>query len=164
MKFIPNFLLQPRFLASMILLAAIPFALQARTRSGGGSDEEKVQQTISEAFKDLETGDFAGYRARLTQGFYMFDGGKCFSADVLIGQLTRMRASGTRYHWSVTKADVHVKGATAWIAYVNDGNVSTSEGVQSRQWLESAFLVKEANEWKVAFWHSTPIQPSQAPK
>ena len=122
-------------------------------------DQANVTETIVDAFKDLEAGNFAAYRSRLTNDFYMFDRGKRFSADVLIAQLQKMEASGVRYRWQVTNPAVHVEGSVAWIAYTNDGRVTTPAGVQSRQWLESAFLQKQGGNWKVAFWHSTPIQP-----
>jgi len=126
--------------------------------AGNAQDQAIVIQTIGDAFKDLEAGNLSAYRSRLTNDFYMFDGGKRFSSDVLIAQLQEIQASGTHYHWQVTNPDVHVEGTSAWIAYTNDGQVTTPTGVQSRQWLETAFLQKQAGTWKIAFWHSTPVQ------
>jgi hypothetical protein len=164
MKKVQRQLLQVVFFAMTFQLAATTEDLTAQTTFSVGSEEVKVLQTISQALQDVSAGNFTGYRARLTENFYMFDGGKRFSADLLIEQLRSVQAAGVHYHWSVTKPDIHVEGATAWIAYVNEGSVTTGTGVQSRQWLESAFLVNHEGTWRVAFWHSTPVQPSQPPK
>ena len=71
--------------------------------------------------------------------------------------------AGKRYEWNVTEPDVHVHGNTAWIAYVNRGSITDSSGTIDRQWLESAFLEKQAGTWKIVFMHSTPV-PAPSPE
>jgi hypothetical protein len=54
----------------------------------------------------------------------------------------------------------HVFGATdntAWIAYVNKGSISDASGTVKQNWLESAFLEKQAGTWKILFMHSTRV-------
>jgi hypothetical protein len=41
-----------------------------------------------------------------------------------------LHAAGKRYEWNVTEPDVHISRDTAWIAYVNEGSITT--GVTSR--------------------------------
>ena len=53
-------------------------------------------------------------------------------------------AAGKRYEWNVTEPDVHVSGDTAWIAYVNKGSITDASGTTKQNWLESAFLEKQA--------------------
>ena len=52
--------------------------------------------------------------------------------------------AGKRYEWNVTEPHVHIRGNTAWIAYVNKGSISDASGTVNQNWLESAFLQKQA--------------------
>ncbi|HTF71962.1 MAG TPA: hypothetical protein VK638_55775 [Edaphobacter sp.] len=66
-------------------------------------------------------------------------------------------AAGKRYEWNVTEPDVHISGKTAWIAYVNKGSINDASGTVNQNWLESAFLEKQAGLWKIVFMHSTRV-------
>jgi hypothetical protein len=65
--------------------------------------------------------------------------------------------AGKRYEWNVTEPDVHISGNTAWIAYVNKGSIDDASHTVNQNWLESAFLQKEAGIWKIVFMHSTRV-------
>jgi len=58
---------------------------------------------------------------------------------------------------NVTEPDVHISGNTAWIAYVNKGSITDASGTTNQKWLESAFLEKQAGNWKIIFMHSTRV-------
>jgi hypothetical protein len=45
----------------------------------------------------------------------------------------------------------------AWIAYVNKGAITSGSVTTDQQWLESAFLQKQAGQWKIMFIHSTRV-------
>ena len=61
-----------------------------------------------------------------------------------------------------TEPEVHINGNTAWIAYVNKGSISDASGIVNQNWLESAFLEKQAGTWKIVFMHSTRVpMPAQ---
>ena len=66
-------------------------------------------------------------------------------------------AAGKRYEWNVTEPDVHISGKTAWIAYANKGSITDASGTVNQNWLESAFLEKQAGLWKIVFMHSTRV-------
>jgi hypothetical protein len=138
---------------SMILATAVsgsPIPAQPPER-------DAVIKTVSDALYQGETGDFDGFAMHLAPSFYMYDRGKRYDAAQLIDGLQQLRRGNTHLHWSVTMPDVHIHGDTAWIAYINDGSMTTTEKSTRRKWLESAFLVKTSGEWKVEFWHSTPV-------
>ena len=62
--------------------------------------------------------------------------------------------AGKRYEWNVTEPDVHISGNTAWIAYINKGSITDASGTINQNWLESAFLQKQAGVWKW-MWRNT---------
>jgi hypothetical protein len=73
------------------------------------------------------------------------------------GFIKAQHLAGKRYEWNVTEPDVHISGKTAWVAYVNKGSVGDAAGTVSQDWLESAFLQKQAGVWKIVFMHSTRV-------
>jgi hypothetical protein len=84
----------------------------------------------------------------------MFDGGIRLSRNAVIDFITAQYAAGKRYEWNV---DVHIRGNTAWIGYVNRGSIRTRPEPQNQTWMESAFLQKQAGIWRIAFLHSTRV-------
>jgi hypothetical protein len=52
---------------------------------------------------------------------------------------------------------VHIEGATGWIAYVDNGSMIEASGSTAMEWLESAFLINRAGQWKLVFMQSTPV-------
>jgi hypothetical protein len=59
--------------------------------------------------------------------------------------------------WKVTKPEVRMHGDDAWITYVNEGSVKDASGTKNVTWLESAFLRKENQNWRLEFFHSTRV-------
>ena len=142
------------------LVACAPVALMAQINSASQTAEQSaVTRTIADALKAAEDNDLQAFKSHLMPDFYMYDAGQRYDAAGIVDRLKQVQQSGARLQWHVTAPDVRLYGTTAWIAYVNDGSVTTQHGTTERKWLESAFLVKIAGVWKVAFWHSTPVPP-----
>jgi ketosteroid isomerase-like protein len=149
---------------SMMLLGfcfakvCMPLPLAAQMSAGDPSPAQKaVLHTIVQAFAAVQADDAHAFASNVTPDFYMFDAGKRYDAAALMQKLKMLHDSGTQIVWRVTSPDIHISGNTAWIAYENDGTVTTAEGSTERKWLESAFLVKTGYSWKVSFWHSTRV-------
>lgn len=143
----------------------VPLPLAAQEGPSASTPTQKaVLQTIVEAFKAARVDDAHAFASHVTPGFYMFDAGRRYDAAALMQRLKMLHESGAQIVWHVTSPDIRIAGATAWIAYENDGTVTTAEGTTERKWLESAFLVKDAGYWKVCFWHSTRVPTSDDEK
>ena len=127
-----------------------------------GTQEQQIVHTVSTIFTAASTDDVAKFDSVVAPDFYIFDGGVRFKGDTIMAFIKAQHAAGKRYEWNVTEPDVHIRGDTAWIAYVNKGSVGDASGTTKQNWLESAFLEKQAGEWKIVFMHSTRVAP--APK
>jgi ketosteroid isomerase-like protein len=123
------------------------------------SQQRQVVDTVSTIFSAAREDDVAKFDSVIASGFYIFDGGARFDGDTIMTHIKSLHAAGKRYEWSVTEPDVHVSGNTAWIAYVNKGSVTDASGTVNQNWLESAFLEKQAGTWKIVFMHSTRVPP-----
>jgi hypothetical protein len=121
------------------------------------SDQEQVVDTVSTIFSAARADDVAKFDSVIAPGFYIFDVGARFNGDTIMASIKALHAAGKRYEWNVTEPDVHITGNTAWIAYVNKGSISDASGTLNQNWLESAFLEKQAGTWKIVFMHSTRV-------
>jgi ketosteroid isomerase-like protein len=121
------------------------------------SDQKQVVDTVSAIFVAARADDVAKFDSVIASDFYIFDGGARFNGDSIIALIRAQHAAGKRYEWNVTEPDVHIRGNTAWIAYVNKGSITDASGTVDQNWLESAFLEKQAGTWKIVFMHSTRV-------
>ena len=121
--------------------------------------EQEVINTVSTIFVAAQTDDTAKFDSVIASDFYIFDGGLRFNGDTILAFIRAQHAAGKHYEWNVTEPDVHIKGDTAWMAYVNKGSITDASGTTKQNWLESAFLEKQAGNWKIVFMHSTRVPP-----
>jgi ketosteroid isomerase-like protein len=119
------------------------------------ADQAQIVDTVSTIFTAALTDDVAKFDSVIAPDFYIFDGGARFDGDSIMAFIKAQHLAGKRYEWNVTEPDVHISGKTAWVAYVNKGRITDASGTVSQNWLESAFLQKQAGTWKIVFMHST---------
>ena len=124
-----------------------------------GTEEQQIIDTVSTIFTAARVDDTTKFDSVIASDFYIFDGGARFNGDTIMAFIKAQHAAGKRYEWNVTDPDVHVSGDTAWIAYVNKGSITDASGTTKQNWLESAFLEKQAGNWKIVFMHSTRVAP-----
>jgi len=125
------------------------------------NEQTQIVDIVNTMLTAVRTDDAAKLNSIIAPDFYMFDGGARFNGETIMALIKAQQAAGKRFEWSVTEPDVHISGDTAWIAYVNQGSIADTSGRVNQQWLESAFLAKQAGSWKILFIHSTRVPPPQ---
>jgi ketosteroid isomerase-like protein len=125
------------------------------------NEQSQIVDTVNTIFTAIQTDDAAKLNSVISPDFYIFDGGKRFTAEEVMAIFKTQHLAGRHYEWSVTEPDIRISGNAAWIAYVNDGSISDASGRVHQQWLESGYLEKQAGTWKVLFMQSTRVPPSQ---
>ena len=124
--------------------------------------QSQIVDTVNTIFTAARTDDVAKFDSVIAPDFYIFDAGARFNGDSIMAFIIAQHRAGKRYEWNITEPDVHVSGKTAWVAYVNKGSIGDAAGTVNQNWLESAFLQKQAGVWKIAFMHSTRVtMPTQ---
>ena len=150
--------------------ATIAFALMfsasvstARAQQKLTAEQTQIVDTVSTIFTAARADDLGQFDSVIGPNFYIFDGGARFNGDSIMAFIRAQHLAGKRYEWNVTEPDVHISGKTAWIAYINKGRITDASGTINQQWLESAFLQKQAGAWKIVFMHSTrvPMAPQE---
>ena len=107
-------------------------------------DQQQVVDTVSTVFTAARADDVAKFDSVIASDFYIFDGGARFNGNSIMTLIKAQHAAGKHYEWNVTEPDVHISGNSAWIAYVNKGSITDASGTVNQNWLESAFLEKQA--------------------
>jgi hypothetical protein len=125
------------------------------------NDQSQIVDTVSTMFTALQTDDTAKLNSVIAPNFYMFDGGHRFNGEAIMALIKTLHVAGKRYEWNVTEPDTHIRANTSWIAYVNKGGITDASGRVDQEWLESAFLEKEAGVWRILFMHSTRVPTPQ---
>jgi ketosteroid isomerase-like protein len=125
------------------------------------TDQMQIVTTVSMIFTAARSDDVAMFDSVISPEFYIYDGGVRFNGDAIMAFIKAQHAAGKRYEWNVTEPDVHINGNTAWISYVNRGSITDGSGTVKQQWLESAFLQKQGDMWKIVFMHSTRVPPER---
>ena len=120
-------------------------------------DQKQVVDTVNTIFSAASTEDIAKLDSVTAPDFYIFANGMRFNGDALMAAIKALHAAGKRTDEHVTEPDIHICGNTAWIAYVNKGSITDASGTVDQNWLESAFLEKQAGTWKIVFMHSTRV-------
>jgi ketosteroid isomerase-like protein len=122
------------------------------------AEQTQIADTVSTIFNAARADDVAKFDSVIASDFYIFDGGARFNGNSIMSFIKAQHVAGKRYEWNVTEPDVHISGNTAWIAYINKGSITDASGTTVNQnWLESAFLQKQAGVWKIVFMHSTRV-------
>jgi Domain of unknown function (DUF4440) len=143
-------------IALTLTFSVYPVTAEARQKPAT-SDQVQIIDTVSTIFSAALTDDVAKFDSVIASEFYMYDGGARFNGDSVMALIKAQHVAGKHYEWNVTAPDVHISGKTAWIAYVNKGSITDASGTVKQNWLESAFLQKQAGTWKIVFLHSTRV-------
>lgn len=122
-----------------------------------GSEEARVIEVMRTFYVAATNDDLEKFHSVVTHDFYSYDGGARFTGDELMALIKGAHASGKVFVWNVTKPEVRMHGDVAWITYVNEGSVKDASGTKNVTWLESAFLRKEKDAWRIEFFHSTRV-------
>jgi hypothetical protein len=121
------------------------------------SDQKQIVDTVSTIFSAVGSENIAKLDSVIAPDFYIFANGMRFNGEALMAAIKALHAAGKRNNERVTEPDIHISGKTAWIAYVNKGSTTDASGTVNQNWLESAFLEKQAGVWKIVFMHSTRV-------
>ncbi len=151
--------------AAALVIAAIAFIVFGKeplltAQQGVPVQQHKIVEVLNTFFAAAHDDDLGKFHRVVAPGFYIFDNGVRFDGDALMALIKSMHAAGKRFEWRVTEPDIHISGSTAWIAYINQGSITSGSATTDQQWLESAVLKKQSGSWKLVFMHSTRVPPS----
>lgn len=152
-------------LLGVIGVASLGSASYAQTSTKPlGREQRRIVTSVETMFHAMDSNDRGLLNSVIEPDFYLFDAGKRFDSQSITALIQHLKASGTAFEWHVTDPDVHIAGTTAWVAYVDRGSMTDATGRTNKTWLESAFLIKRAGRWRLAFMQSTPAAENLSAK
>jgi ketosteroid isomerase-like protein len=143
------------------ILSAVTVIALFAGGANAATDEQKILEVVNTWYDALRSDDYMKFDSVIASSFYAFDVGKRFSGHSLVDSIKAAHEAGKRFEWDVTDPDVHPTGNTAWATWVNKGGITDASGTKKQDWLESTYLEKQGDNWKMVFFHSTRVQMPQ---
>ena len=145
------------FIATTLLLTSTMGAAASDPSPPVTNSEAQVTEVVRSMFAALAAEDIPKLRAVIVPDFYAFEAGGRITGDALIELMKTAHAAGKVYVWTVNEPEVHIDGSMAWITYTNRGSIKDASETKNVNWLESAILRKEKDNWRIQFLHSTRV-------
>ena len=123
------------------------------------AEKQNVEEALRNFYDAASTHNFQGIRDACTDDFIIFESGQVMNVEDFINFLTSFEGATMTYNLEDVKIDV--EGSVAWLTLRSKANVTMGEQEMNYEWLESAVLKKQEGIWKIAFYHSTIVEPSE---
>ncbi|HRN73181.1 MAG TPA: nuclear transport factor 2 family protein [Ginsengibacter sp.] len=130
------------------------------------NQQAKIHQTLNRFFDGFSALDTSIIRQSITKDFVLLEDGVVWNMDsiqanfVLVKNQIKDAIMKRVNHFDIIQTEI--TGNSAYVAYNNTANISLNDmPVAKLNWLESAFLVKEGNDWKIVLLHSTTLKPGK---
>lgn len=122
-------------------------------------ENEKVEQAVIKFFDGIAALDATIIRQHSTKDLMILEDGAIWNFDTLTTKLEPLKAVSFSRINQFKFIETVVAGNSAWVAYKNTADMTIDGQKVNKQWLESAFLVKEDNKWQIKLLHSTVLKP-----
>ena len=138
-----------------------------KPRSESGADDQQddprigqVIEVVNRFFKGLKIKNQSSkkYRQQVTDDFFIYEMGKKYTLNELLDLFQTADRQWISTDWKLSDFRVSLDENSAHASYVNTGIFFfEKDGKQFRsdlKWLESVYLVKRGNQWKIKFLQS----------
>ena len=125
--------------------------------------EEEIIQVVNRFFDGLKIKNqkLKQYRRVITDDFFIYEMGKKYSIEELINLFQTPNRKWISTDWKFSEFRVSLDQNSAHASYVNTGVFYYEEdGKKFRsdlKWLESVYMVKSSNQWKIKFLQSDDV-------
>ena len=119
------------------------------------AQKDSLEATITGFFDGLSELNETELKGHTTADFLLLENGAVWNMDTLLLKISPLKNMNVKRVNSFSFISSHQKGDVAWISYHNTANYTAGDKQQTRDWLESAVLVKQAGRWKIQLLHST---------
>jgi len=156
-------------LLAFALLFTRPAHAKDHPCANAPSENAAVVRTIKTLYAAASNDDYDLFNKTIALDFYAFDGGHQYPGDSILDFVRQLQQQGYVFVWTVNAPQIHIachsKPEVAWITYINRGSIKDPSGVTApMQWLESAVLEKQDNQWRIRFFHSTRVPALPPPQ
>jgi len=135
-------------------MAAAAKALVAAIHRPAPPVNAAVEAAVTDFFAALGAHDRVALKGRAAPDFILYEDGRLMTADQIFDLVA---ASPVKRRWTITQAKVVAAADLATVTYRN--TASFGEGDQRRvpEWIETAILRRNDDQWRLVSLHSTRI-------
>lgn len=139
------------------LLFAFIFHSHCSLAQKKGSEEEKIQQVLSDFFEGFSELNIEKVRPACANDFVLLEDGMVWNIDTLSAKFTRTKQNTKDFKRinNLKLLDTKTNRNIAWTYYNNQATIQHNGKQITVNWLESAVLHKVDNDWKIVLLHST---------
>ncbi len=123
------------------------------------SEKQNVEEVIRNFYDATSSFNFQGIRDLCTDDFILFESEQVMNVEDFINFITPFKGATMTYNLEDVK--INVEGSVAWMRMRSKAKMTMGEQVMNYEWLESAVLKKQEGMWKIAFYHSTTVEPPE---
>jgi len=138
------------------------FLTNGFSQQGSNTDSISVQQVVIKLFDGIAGLDSSEIVTHVTKDFLLLEDGQIWNTDSLIKVLKPMKTQDFRRTNEFRFVSQQIAGGITWIVYYNTAHILFNGQKRDINWLESAVLVKDDNNWKVKMLHSTMLRKPSA--
>jgi ketosteroid isomerase-like protein len=125
------------------------------------TEQDKVNNTIKAMFQGLAEMNIEQIRNTSTEDIVILEHGEIWNIDTILTKVNAMKLLNPTRVNSFEFMQTEIRGQTAWVTYRNKAIITMAGKDSEKNWLESAVLIKQGNEWKVKMLHSTRLPPKK---
>jgi hypothetical protein len=120
-------------------------------------EQSLVNNTLKALFEALSDLSFEQVKKNTTADFMVLENGEIWNLDTMASKINQLKPLKPVRINAIKFLRTEIHNNTAWVAYENRADITINGQKTIKEWLESAFLVKQVGEWKVSMLHSTPL-------
>jgi ketosteroid isomerase-like protein len=125
------------------------------------TERAKVNNAIEAMFKGLADLSIEQIKNSSTEDLTILEHGEIWNMDTIVAKVNALKSLNPARVNSFEFIQTEIRDQTAWVTYRNKAIVTMNGKKSEYNWLESAVLVKQGNDWKVKMLHSTRLAPKK---
>lgn len=141
---------------TIVIFFTVSIALHAQVTVS--NEETSMQEVITKLFEGIAELDFDKIKRNCTSDVIVLESGAVWTMDTLTTKLEPLKKMQVKRTNTLKFIKTDIKGNTGWVIYNNRADMSINGRQRNIDWLESAVLVKEGQDWKVKLLHSTTVR------
>lgn len=142
---------------SCLLLLIVSCSVSGNKQDSIMANKQQVLHVLKEYYKGITNRDTNLFYLNSTNDFVLYEQGKIMDNHTFSKLIMSLNPK-TKIEYKFTDTKIDMSKNFAHLFYKTTGIITTNNNIEKRQYLESTFFIKEKNEWKIKFIHSTKIK------
>lgn len=141
---------------NLAYLFVVVLMVSCSSISSNKSDKEAVEKVLNTFITAVENKEFSDIEQLIGDDFVIYENGLIWDYNEFAVQLEEYDSVGINYE--ISNMHLIVDASTAHAQFRNTGIFEYPDTTISLNFIESATFVKENNEWRIMFYHSTHLK------